>query len=208
MLDRSRGVLPRTAGASPQHSSSARVPNEADVNCLEFVELRRKRTAPVSSTADSIACRPAALARCRAKPATVASRRWRGVSLVGSRGVVRRRQAEEQGGKSGDRGCEPYDATVEYGSRKCRLLDREGDRRGTRHPNARTRVRRVSSDTSTAPSVRSCRTRRPRLAPIARRTAISLRRALARAVRRLATFAHPISRTSATIAMMISSGSE
>ena len=62
--------------------------------------------------------------------------------------------------------------------------------------------------TSRRPSVTNWRASRPRLAPMARRSAISCRRALARASSRLATFAQPISSTSPTIAITISNGWE
>ncbi len=52
---------------------------------------------------------------------------------------------------------------------------------------------------SSVPSVRSCRIRRPRLAPSDRRTAISFWRTAARASRRFATLAHAISSTRPTI---------
>jgi len=52
-------------------------------------------------------------------------------------------------------------------------------------------------------SVKSCRTRRARFAPNAKRIPISLRRPAARASRRFATFAHAIRRMSPTIAIAI-----
>ena len=54
-------------------------------------------------------------------------------------------------------------------------------------------------------SVNSCRTMRPRPAPIAARSAISRLRAVARTSRRLATFAHAISSTKPTAPPRISS---
>ena len=55
-------------------------------------------------------------------------------------------------------------------------------------------------------SVMSCRTRRPRPAPSAVRTAISLSRAVARTSRRFATLAQAMSSTNATAPSMMSSG--
>ena len=55
-------------------------------------------------------------------------------------------------------------------------------------------------------SVKSCCNKRLRLAPIARRTAISLPRTEARASSRLATFTQAISRTRPTIPMRSRSG--
>ena len=54
---------------------------------------------------------------------------------------------------------------------------------------------------STRLSLNSCRTRRPRLAPIASRTAISLRRSAARESSRLAMLAHAVSSTMPTAAI-------
>ena len=61
----------------------------------------------------------------------------------------------------------------------------------------------LTSPSSTL-SVSSCRTIRPRPAPMAARTDISRARAVARASNRLATFAHAISRTSVTAPMAVS----
>ena len=58
------------------------------------------------------------------------------------------------------------------------------------------------------PSVSSCRTIRERLAPTARRTAISLLRVEARARSRLATLAQAISRTNPTMPIMSFNGTE
>ena len=58
------------------------------------------------------------------------------------------------------------------------------------------------------PSVSSCRTSRPRRAPIARRTEISFCRDLLRASSRLATLAQAISRTSPATVIRMKSGFE
>ena len=64
----------------------------------------------------------------------------------------------------------------------------------------------AAASASTSPSISSCRTTRPRLAPSASRSAISCRRAVARASRRLATLAHVISSTTPTTAISTCSG--
>ena len=66
----------------------------------------------------------------------------------------------------------------------------------------------AAAATNSSPSVSICRNNRARLAPIARRIAISLRRALARASSRFATLAQPINSTSPTTVITISSGLE
>jgi hypothetical protein len=62
----------------------------------------------------------------------------------------------------------------------------------------------VPSADTMRPSVRSCFTKRTRLAPIARRTLISCRRTNDRTSSRLPTLAQAMSRTNATTATMTS----
>ena len=73
-----------------------------------------------------------------------------------------------------------------------------------RHQYATKRPPAAPNRESTRPSVRSCFNKRPRPAPMARRTVISWRRANDRTRSKLPTFAQAISKTKTTTASMIS----
>ena len=173
MLNRSRRFT-RTAGASPQHSSSARVPDRSRRQSSGVVERLKKEDGPGQQHGGQHHLHDQQRspgAERRPQP----SRGAGGVAFrcVRSRGVDRRGQAEEQGGEDGDHGCEPDDATVERGSRT--MPPPGSRRRPTRNDTphrANNSPASAPSETSTAPSVKSWRIRRPRPAPIASRTAI------------------------------------
>ena len=125
-----------------------------------------------------------------------------GADLLSGRGGIdaraahRRRQAEENPREQRHRGGEGEDPPVGMRIQRHRRSPVEIMRTSTRLPHhASGSASAPPIEASTRLSVRNCRTSRPRLAPNARRTAISRRRPEARASSRLATLAQATSNT-------------
>ena len=139
-------------------------------------------------------------------------RRWRGrprdnLSRHRRGGPKRRRNAEEYRGQAAERPrrrarANPTARRGRRGSRWWSACRRRGTARAMAHRTPTT----VAASVSTPDSTSTCWSSRPRPAPIDARSAISRLRPAPRASRRLATFEHAMSRTTATIAQSATSG--
>ena len=209
MLNRSRRLRPGLRERRRNMDRQQSVPMKPEIDGLESWSVRRKRAAPVRSTADSVTCTTTSEWPGRTRGRTDGGAGCVGFRRVRSRGVDGRREAEEQGGEGGDRGCEPYDATVESrlednaASRFAKETDEERDT-PTRESESGERSQRHQHDALGEQLPHQPSAPRADRQPHCHLAAASA----GPRGRRLATFAHPMSSTSATIAMRITSGSE
>ena len=178
---------------------------------LRLARLRANSPAPATSSVDSATCATTSVLRSRAcwtpPPAALDFFLERAVEVHG-RPAQRRRQAEQQRRERRDdqrEGEHPRGRAWSTAPRRTRraAARRPADRRAT--PRRAARAAPPSAATS-ALSTSVCRTRRDRLAPIARRTLISRCRPVARASIRLATLAQAMSSTRPTMPISTATG--